>query len=323
MSAGLVAVTGADGFIGRALCAHFGAAGRPRRGLVRAFAPGAPVRHDRLAVGDLATAAPEQLAAAVDAAYAVVHLAGRAHVLRESAPDPAAAYQAANVVATRRLAAAAARAGVRRFVLASTIKVHGEATPPGRPFRATDPLAPQDAYARSKAQAERALEEMCAGTGMMPVVLRLPLAYGPGVGGNFLALVDAVARGALLPLAAIDNRRDLLYVDNLAHAIAALLDSPESPAGAWLVADGEPVSTPDLVRRIAQALGVAPRLVAVPLPLLGLAARIVGRGQEWSRVAASLEVDASPLAGRIARPPHTLDAGLAATARWWHTRHAI
>jgi len=320
---GLAVVTGAAGFVGRALCAHLVAIGRPCRRIVRAPLPDRAAREAPVALGDLATAPDERIAAAVAGAYAVVHLAGRAHVLRETAHDADAACHAANVVATQRLALAAARAGVQRFVLASTIKVHGEVSPAGRPLRADDPYAPRDAYARSKVDAERAVLAACAGTAMAPVILRLPLVYGPGARANFLALLDAVARRAPLPLGAIDNRRDLLYVGNLAVAIGALLDHPEPPQGAWLIADGEPVSTPDLVRRMAAALGVAPRLWRVPLPLLDLAARLTGRGAELQRVATSLAVDASPLAQRIGPPPFTLDQGLAATAAWWRTRHAI
>ena len=180
------------------------------------------------------------------------------------APDPAALYHAANVVATQRVAAAAVRAGVRRFVFASTIKVHGEETLPGRPFRAGDPLDPQDAYARSKADAEQALAAVAAGTSLDAIVLRLPLTYGPRVKGNFLTLLDAVARCARLPFGRIANRRDLLYVGNLVHAIAGLLDAPGPVGGAWLAADGEAVSTAELVRRIASALEVDPRVIECP-----------------------------------------------------------
>ena len=323
LNRGLAVVTGAAGFVGRALCAHLVATGRPCRRIVRAPLPERAVREPPVVLGDLATAPDDRLAAAVDGAYAVVHLAGRAHVLRETATDAAAACHAANVVATQRLALAAARAGVQRFVLASTVKVHGEASPPGRPLRAEDPYAPQDAYAQSKVEAERALLAACRGTAMEPVILRLPLVYGPGVSANFLALLDAVARRAPLPLAAIDNRRDLLYLGNLVAAIAALVDRPEAPRGAWLIADGEPVSTPDLVRRIAAALGVAPRLWPVPLPLLDLAARLAGRRAELAPVAGSLAVDASPLTRLIGPPPWTLDQGLDATAKWWRARHAM
>ena len=320
---GVVVVTGASGFVGRALCAHFAAQARPHRGLVRAMPADAPRRTPLVAVGDLATASAATLAAALEGACAVVHLAGRAHGVGERDATAAAAHASANAEATARLAAAAAVSGVQRFVLASTVKVYGEATRPGHPWRADDPLAPQDAYARSKVEAERLLAAACAGAAMTPLVLRLPLVYGPRVRANFLALLDAIARRAPLPLRSIMNRRDLCYVGNVAHAIAALLDRATPPAGVWLVADGEAVSTPDLVRRLAAALGVAPRLLPCPVALLTLAGKLTGRGAQIARLTGSLEVDASPLTRLIGPLPHTLDQGLAATVRWWRTRHAI
>ena len=319
---GVVVVTGASGFVGRALCAHLAAAGRQHRGIVRTLPAGAPQGTPLVALGDLATAPAERLAAALEGAFAVVHLAGRAHVLNEN-PDEDAAYRAANVVATARLAAAAVRAGVARILLASTVKVHGEATLPGHPWRAGDPPSPQDAYARSKLDAERARAAACEGSATTAAVLRMPLVYGPGVRANFLALLDAVARRAPLPLASIRNRRDLCYVGNLVHAMAALVDGADAAAGVWLAADGEAVSTPELVRRLATALGVAPRLLPVPAALLKAAGRLAGRGGEIARLCGSLEVDASPLARRIGPMPWTLDQGLAATVRWWRARHAI
>src|SRR5262249_21998603 len=141
--------------------------------------------------------------AIVGGAAAVVHLAGRAHVMAETAKDPAALYRAANVTALERIAAAAVRGGVRRVVLASTIKVHGESTVPGRPFRVADALNPHDAYARSKAEAEQRLDAIARGSSLEPIVLRLPLVYGPRVKGNFLMLLDAVARGAPMPFGRI------------------------------------------------------------------------------------------------------------------------
>jgi len=320
---GMVVVTGASGFVGRALCAHLAATGRPHRGVVRTLPAGAPQGTPLLAVGDLAAAPEERLAAALQGAVAVVHLAGRAHVLDESQDEAGAACRAANVVATERLATAAVRAGVERFVFASTVKVYGEATLPGQRWRAGDPPAPRDAYARSKADAERALIAACEGSATTPVVLRMPLVYGPGARANFLALLDAVARRALLPLASIENRRNLCYVGNLVHAISALLDGAEAAAGVWLVADGEAVSTPELVRRLAAALGVAPRLLPVPVALLQAAGRFSGRSGQIARLCGSLEVDASPLARRVGPLPYTLDQGLAATVNWWRARHAI
>lgn len=323
MSAGPVVVTGASGFIGRALCAHFAATGRAYRGLVRAHEPGVAPRPHTVAVGDLATAAAADLEALLEGAPAVVHLAGRAHVLRETAADPQAAFHSANVVATERIARAALRAGVTRFVFASTVKVHGEATVPGRPFRAEDSYAPADAYARSKVAAEEALVRACAETWMAPIVLRLPLVFGPGAKGNFLVLLEAVARRAILPLGAVTNQRDLLYLDNLVSAIERLIDHPTALGGAWLVADGTPISTPRLVRALAATLGVKPRLWPVPVGLLARLARLAGRNAEFSRVAASLEVDASPLWERIGPPLDTTGAGLEVTVRWWRTHHAI
>jgi nucleoside-diphosphate-sugar epimerase len=274
-------------------------------------------------VGDLATASEAALDELVAGAAAIVHLAGRAHVLADTAADPGALYQAANVVATERLAAAAVRAGVPKFIFASTVKVHGEATAPGRPFRADDPFAPHDAYARSKVEAELALAMIATGTSLEAIVLRLPLVYGPRVKGNFATLLDAVAREALLPFGGVANRRDFLYIGNLVHAIAALVDASDPRGGAWLVADGEAVATPELLRRVAAALGVAPRVPKVPPSLLTLGAAMTGRGALLRRTVSSLEVDALPLVRRIGALPFTLDQGLAATAAWWRLRHAI
>jgi nucleoside-diphosphate-sugar epimerase len=320
----MIVITGAEGFVGSAVVAHCVATGRSHVAVVRrAAAPREGNSPSRAQVEDLATASDAALDAIVGGAAAVVHLAGRAHVLAETAADPAASYRAANVVALERIAAAAVRGGVRRFVLASTIKVHGESTVPGRPFRAGDALNPRDAYARSKMEAEKSLAAIAAGTSLEPVVLRLPLVYGPRVKGNFLTLLDAVARGAPMPFGRIENRRDLLYVGNLVQAIVALIDAPGSVAGRWLAADGEAVSTAELVRRIATALNVPARVLDVPKPLVVLAAKATGRGALLARTVESLEVDASPLAERIGPPFFTLDRGLAATAAWWKLRHAI
>jgi len=322
---GKIVITGADGFVGSALVAHCVATGRPFVAVVRKPpAEGTANAHvNATQIADLATASDSALDGIVAGTVAIVHLAGRAHVMAESAPDPAALYHAANVVALERMAAAAVRGGVRRLVLASTIKVHGESTVPGRPFRAEDALVPNDAYARSKVEAEQRLAAIAKGTSLDTVVLRLPLVYGPRVKGNFLTLLDAVARSAPLPFGKIANRRDLLYVGNLVQAIVALVDAPGTVGGAWLAADGEAVSTAELVRRIASALEVPPRVLNVPKPLVVLAARATGRGAMIARTVESLEVDASPLANRIGPPFFTLDRGLAATAAWWKLRHSI
>lgn len=314
MSGGLVVVTGASGFIGAALCERLRSLGRPLLGAVRNAAPG--LAADMQPVGDLAQADDERLDELCAGAEAVVHLAGRAHVMRESHADPARAYHAANVEATARLARAAVRCGVRRFVLASSVKVSGEKSARGRPLRPDDPPHPADAYGRSKLAAERALLEAARESAMVPVVLRLPLVYGRHAGGNFRRLVHAVCQRRTLPLASIRNRRSLLYVGNLVDAIVAVLEVPQAPPGVHFVADAEAVATPDLVRAIAVAWRVHPHLVAMPVPLLRIAGWLTGRGSAVDRLAGSLEVDTTSFREATGwTPRYSLDAALAQAAR--------
>jgi nucleoside-diphosphate-sugar epimerase len=307
MSAPLVAITGAAGFIGSAFCERASSQGRAVRTFSRAPLP----EHSDGVVVDLAQAGSAALAQALAGAATIVHLAGRAHVRGETGAQFDALYRDANEAATRRLAEAALAAGVRRFIFASTVKVNGEATAPGRPFRNVDAPAPRDAYARSKLAAEAALFETAAGTSMDVVVLRLPLVYGRGARGNFRMLVDAVRRRRLLPIGAIANRRALLGIDNLLDAIDAAIDAP-APRGVHFVADADSVSTPQLVRAIAAALHVEPRIASVPVPLLRLVGTLVGRRDAIARLTGSLEVDASSLAAatRWKPRPFVIDAAM-------------
>jgi nucleoside-diphosphate-sugar epimerase len=309
-----VVVTGADGFVGRALCAHWRAAGVAFRGLVRGLTPDTSARADMLPVGDLATVDEAALGRALAPARTVVHLAGRAHVLREAASDSAPAYRRANALATDRVARAAAAAGVAHFLFASTVKVNGESTLPGCPFRESDPPDPRDVYAASKWEAERLLADVARDTGMRVTVLRLPLVYGPGMKGNLARLGQAVARGLPLPLAAIDNRRSLLGVANFASAVDALRARPTVAAGiaTYFVADAESVSTPALVRAMAHSLGVAPRLFHVPVGVLRFAAACTGGTAQMERLAGSLEVDTTAFRAHFGwLPPCSLQDGLA------------
>jgi nucleoside-diphosphate-sugar epimerase len=314
----LIVVTGAGGFVGTALSSQLRAMGRRFRGLARIAQPEAAANAEYRQIGDLATATDDVLARALDGAGAVVHLAGRAHITRDRRANSENAYREANVVASERLARAAVRAGVSRFVYVSTIKVNGENTLPGQPFRESDPPRPEDAYGRSKRDAERTLDEIAGASGMALTILRPPLMYGPHVRGNFFTLWRAVARGVPLPFGRVDNRRSLLYVGNLAHAIVALLDA--RAAGTWVVADRETVSTRELVGRMATALGKPARLVSVPVGLLAAGGVALGRRDLAPRLLGSLEIDASALASRIGPPPYSLDEGLAKTAEWWRNR---
>ena len=312
-----VLVTGANGFIGRALCGVLAASGRRVRKAVRMPVPGLP---DAVVVGDIGP--DTDWRTALEGVSGVVHLAARTHVLRETATDPLAAYRKINVSGTERLARSAAAGGIRRLVIVSSVKVSGERTEE-RPFTEDGAPRPEDAYGVSKWEAEQALSRIAAETGLEVVALRPPLVYGPGVKGNFLRLMNLVARGVPLPLGAVDNRRSLIYTGNLAGAIVKALDAPQAAGRTYLVSDGEDVSTPDLVRGLARALGVKPRLLSLPLSALDLGARLAGRRAEFVRLTSSLQVDSSRIQRELDwRPPFTLAQGLELTAKWYHARSA-
>ena len=317
-AAGTVVVTGAGGFAGRALVAFLAARGGGVRGLVRALDGAMAARAEFLPVGDLAEIDERTAALALGGAAAVVHLAARVHRPGARGDDEAAAMRRSNVATTQRIARAAAAAGVAHFVFASTVKVNGEITQPGHPFRESEPPDPHDAYAASKWEAEQALAAIAADTGMRVTALRLPLTYGPGAKGNFAALARAVRAGVPLPFAGIVNRRSVLGLANLCDAIAAVLGSDardeHGRAAPYFVADAAPVATPELARALAHAMGVAPRLFAVPPGLLRFVGAFVGRAAAVERLVGSLEVDTSAFRARFAwSPPRTLAEGLADT----------
>jgi nucleoside-diphosphate-sugar epimerase len=310
-----VLVTGANGFVGQALCAALVAAGRDVRMAVRAPQPGLP---DTVTVGEIGPTT--DWGPALYGVRNVVHLAARTHVLRETAADPLAEFRRINVSGSERLARQAAARGARRIVFLSSVKVNGESTAT-RPFTEDDAPRPEDAYGRSKLEAEQKLARVAAETGLEVVVLRPPLVYGPGVKGNFLRLMQFVARGVPLPLGAIGNRRSLVYVGNLADAIVQAIDAPGATGATYLVSDGEDVSTPDLVRGLARALGVTARLPSLPLAALSFIAAVAGKREELARLAGSLQVDGSRIRRELSwRPRYTLAQGLAETARWYHAQ---
>jgi nucleoside-diphosphate-sugar epimerase len=305
-----VMITGATGFIGRHLVAHFLARGLAVTAAVRAL-PSSSVRHsgaDYVAVGDVG---PEtDWHEALDGVTHVVHAAAHVHVMGDGEAD---GFTRVNELGTARVAEQAAACGIRRLVLLSSIKVNGERTT-HTPFRAEDPPRPEDPYGRSKLAAEQALWRVCADGRLDGVVVRLPLVYGPGVKANFLRLVRLVESGLPLPLASIDNRRSLVSVWNLCEFIGCVLEHPRAVGHTWLIADGEDLSTPELVRRIGRALRRPARLVPVPTRLLRTAGRLTGRAGEVERLAGSLQVDSSPAGSELGfRPPLTVDESLSRT----------
>lgn len=222
----------------------------------------------------------------------VVHLAARVHLMRDEAVDPLVEYRRVNTAGTLSLARQAVRAGVRRFVFVSTIKVNGESTGAEKPFRFDDTPAPADAYGLSKCEAEVGLWQISAETGLEVVIIRPPLVYGPGVKGNFSALMHGLRHRVPMPLgAATHNRRSLVALDNLVGLIVTCLDHPAAANQVFLVSDGEDLSTADLLRRLGGAMGTSARLLSVPPAFLQFAARLLGKGDVAQRLLGDLQVD--------------------------------
>lgn len=311
----MILLTGATGFVG----AHLLPALKSKGCLVRAAfrsPPGRlPSNVDEAIVKDL-TRSPELLQA-LSGVDTVVHLAGRAHVLRETSVDVEAEFHRSNVEATRNVAEQAAAAGVRRLVFLSSIKVNGESTA-GRSFTELDSPGPQDAYGRSKHQAELALWEIAAATGLEVVVIRPPLVYGPGVKANFLRLLRLVHAGIPLPFASVRNHRSLVGVGNLCDLICLCCTHPAAAGETFLVSDQHDLSTPELIQILARAMGRSARLFPFPALLLRTAGRAVGRSDLVERLVGSLQVDSSKATGLLGwRPTVDVEEGLARTARWY------
>jgi nucleoside-diphosphate-sugar epimerase len=307
-----IAVTGANGFVGRRLVRDLAAAGHFVTGASRRPLEGLTANSAWVQAPDLGGSADwRQAMAGCDA---VVHAAARVHVMEDRAADPLAAYRAANVEGTLALARQAAEGAVRRFVFISSIKVNGEETAPGTPFRADDPPAPVDPYGISKAEAEAGLFALGRSSGMEIVVLRPVLVYGPGVRANFAAMIRAVERGLPLPLASVRNRRSLLFVGNLASLALAALKSPAAAGRVLLASDGEDLSTPEMLRRLGAAAGRPARLVPLPPGLIRAAAGLLGKGAQAQRLLGSLQVDLEPTRSALGwEPPFTVDQGFSAT----------
>lgn len=309
----VILVTGANGFVGRALMAELAARKSSVRGAVRrsdAILPGC----ECVVVGDVNgnTDWHDALAGATE----VVHLAARAHITHETAEDSLAAFRTINTEGTLNLARQAAKAGVRRFVFVSTIKVNGEER--DGPYNEFDLPLPQDPYAISKWEAEQGLQDIAARTGMDVTILRPPLVYGPGVQANFLQLMQAVDKGWLLPLGSVKNRRSLIYLGNLVDAITACLTHPAAANMMFLLSDGDDVSTPELIRRLAIALGRPANLLPIPSVFLKIVSLVLGKRMAADRLLGSLTLDGRAIQHELRwSPRYSMAAGLDATAAWY------
>ena len=305
-----VLISGANGFVGRALCEFLAGRGRTFLPVVRSGREsiGGAIPHS---AGDIGS--HTDWSSALDGVSQVVHLASRVHVMNESGSDIDALYRETNTFGTLRLAQQAADAGVRRFVFLSSVKVNGEEREEA--YSEDDQPAPIGPYATSKRDAEVGLWEIADRSGMEVVVIRPPLVYGPGVKANFLTVMRCLHRGVPLPFGAISNRRSLVSIGNLVDFISTCIDHPAAANQTFLVSDGEDLSTTDLLVRLAAALEVKARLVDVPVPMLRMGAMMLGRGEVLRRLCGSLCVDASK-ANRLLgwSAPLSVDDGLKATA---------
>lgn len=310
-----VLVTGADGFVGRRLAGVLSQDWRVVRAVRTTTDPGS------VGVGDIDSTTDWRRA--LVGGGTVVHLAARVHLARDLAADPLSEYRRVNVAGSLALARQAAELGVRRFVYLSSIKVNGEATAPGQSFRADQAAAPQDAYAMSKLEAEQALRALSTASGMEVVIIRPPLVYGPGVKANFLAMMRWLRRGIPLPLGAVDNKRSLVGLDNLVDLIATCLRHPAAANQTFLVSDGEDLSTSELLRRMAAAMGRPARLVPVPPAWLEALAALGGRRAVARKLLESLQVDIGKTRQLLGwTPPVGVDEELAKTATDFLRREA-
>jgi len=316
----LVLVTGANGFVGKALLARCIADPSLRlRGSTRAPVSEILAGVEPMLVGELAS--DTDWTEALKGVSVVVHTAARVHVMHDVSFDRLREFRRVNVAGTLKLAGQAAAAGVRRFVFISSIKVNGERTEPGRPFTPDDPPAPVGPYGRSKQEAEEALRKLGLDTGMEIVIIRPVLVYGPGVKANFLAMMRWLHRGIPLPFGAIHNRRSLVALDNLTDLVRTCLRHPAAANQTFLVSDDDDVSTEALLHRVAMAMGTEARLIPVPVSVLRAAMRLFGKAEVAERLCASLQVDIERTRQLLGwAPPVSLDEGLRRTARWFSAR---
>lgn len=332
-----VLVTGADGFIGQRLCRVLAEAGYRVTGAVRRHAPDhGPHGHPQInlvEVNDIGQRT--DWSAVLDGIDGIIHLAARTHITDTRAARELAEFRQVNVDGTVQLATAARVANVKRFIYLSSLKVNGAMADDARgtrnepvthsnairAHRYDDAPNPQSAYALSKWEAEQALRQV-AGDKMECVILRPPLVYGPGVKAHFLRLLKSIARGMPWPVARVNNLRSMIYLDNLADALLTCITHPRAAGRTFLLSDGEDVSMPDLVRRIAAELHRPARLFPFPLPLLRWAGKMSGRTSLVQGLVESQTVDNADIASELDwRPPYSLQQGLRETAAWYRVAH--
>lgn len=303
-----ILLTGASGFVGKSVVKQInGRSIGPLRCVYRKPLPSKPP--GSIVVPEINGESDWERA--LHSVSVVIHVAARAHIMKDEVADPLTEYRKVNVDGTLNLARQAADAGVRRFVFVSSIKVNGEQTPLNQPFSAGDAPAPEDEYGVSKYEAEEGLRELSEETGMELVIIRPPLVYGPGVKGNFASMIKLVEKGLPLPLGAIHNKRSLVALDNLVDLIITCIDHPAAANQVFLAGDGQDVSTTELLRGVGRAMGKPDRLIPVPAGMLMFGAGLLGKKAVAQRLLGSLQVDISKARNLLGwEPPLSVEEGL-------------
>ncbi len=310
-----ILVTGANGFVGRALCSTLATMGYSVKAVMRhELGACSEPEVERLCLPEMDE--NTDWAEILQGVDSVVHLAARVHLMHDLAKDPLTAFRLINVNLTLRLARQAAEKGVKRFVFVSSVKVNGEVTPTGQPFTPADTPNPTDPYGVSKREAEQGLLALAAETGMEVVIIRPVLVYGPGVKANFQSMMYWLYKGVPLPLGALSNRRSFLALHNLVDLIAVCLEHPAAANEVFFASDGHDISISGLLRQAGAALGKPARLIPIPLMILRTGAKMLGRETILQRLCDSLQVDISKTRYLLGwEPPVTMEQGLEETAR--------
>lgn len=341
----MILITGATGFIGRAVVDSLFGSGEALVAVVRKQVNTLPDKVKQIVVGDLALLAESlggdsslltqnntfniqdgdvandlgiislaSLGMMLRDVDVVVHLAARAHLMQDDSTNPLAEFRKVNQVATLVLARLAAQAGVKRFVFLSSIGVSGNNNT--RPFIETDLPKPQEPYAISKYEAEQGLLALAAETEMEVVIIRPPLVYGPNAPGNFSSLMHWMHKNIPLPFGAIHNKRSFVGLDNLVDLILTCIDHPAAANEVFLVSDGEDLSTTELLNRITVALGNKPKLLPINQQLLELVLKLIGKKDLAQRLCGSLQIDISKAKSLLNwMPPVSVEEGLRKTAQ--------
>jgi nucleoside-diphosphate-sugar epimerase len=327
-----VHITGCAGFVGKALCTEL-----KRRSFLAFSGSDRGACLENSNTGSQPYVAVEDIGPDTDwsnaltGADTVIHLAARAHVLRENAVDPLAEFRKVNRDGALNLAGQAVARGIRRFVFMSSIGVNGEITGDGgstadarcmkSAFSEDNQAQPHSAYAVAKWEAEQGLVEIARKSGMELVILRAPLVYGPGVKGNFERLVRLIYRGVPLPFGLVRNQRSFIAMGNLVDLLLRCAIEPAAGNQLFVISDGDDVSTPDLVRRIARVLNKPARLLPVPVGMMRLGAACMGKSKMFQQLCGSLVVDSAKVRRVLGwKPPMTMEQGLAETAAWFLKR---